>query len=252
MPGLKCFKTVADPAPIVSGRPQRDWMDATPQRFAYRCLPLSIANSSGWEIRMRAGVTIFWNGGELNEDIRFVWDEDSDPAHRMADAHFGSGIVTFHTGYLFRTDPGWAVWARGAPNHVKNGIQALDGLIETDWLPFPFTMNWQMTAPGKVRFEPGEPFCFITPVQHQLLDEVQPEILELADEPGLEADYHAWAQSRDAFNEALARGEQDAVKQGWQRNYMRGHMLDGTPVTGPHVSKRRLAEPRLKQVPEPV
>ncbi|MGZ3387305.1 MAG: DUF6065 family protein, partial [Isosphaeraceae bacterium] len=26
---------------------QRDWMDASPNRFAYRCLPLSIVNQTG-------------------------------------------------------------------------------------------------------------------------------------------------------------------------------------------------------------
>ena len=30
------------PAPV-----ERDWMDATNQRFAYRCLPLNIANAYG-------------------------------------------------------------------------------------------------------------------------------------------------------------------------------------------------------------
>ena len=28
----------------------RDWMDKTPQSYAYRCLPLNIANAHGWEI----------------------------------------------------------------------------------------------------------------------------------------------------------------------------------------------------------
>jgi len=28
-------------------------------------------------------------------------------------------------------------------------------VIETDWLPDPFTMNWQMTRPGTVRFREG-------------------------------------------------------------------------------------------------
>ena len=32
------------PAPV-----ERDWMDATDQRYAYRCLPLSIANAHGWK-----------------------------------------------------------------------------------------------------------------------------------------------------------------------------------------------------------
>ena len=60
---------------------------------------------------------------------------------RFVISHFGSGVLTFHAGYLFRTPPGWAVWARGAPNTVKDGIVPLDGLVETDWLPFTFTMN---------------------------------------------------------------------------------------------------------------
>jgi Family of unknown function (DUF6065) len=33
------------PAPI-----EREWMDNTGERFAYRCLPLNIANAHGWEI----------------------------------------------------------------------------------------------------------------------------------------------------------------------------------------------------------
>jgi hypothetical protein len=27
----------------------RDWMDRTQSSFAYRCLPLNVANSHGWE-----------------------------------------------------------------------------------------------------------------------------------------------------------------------------------------------------------
>ncbi|MCB1474338.1 MAG: hypothetical protein KDJ68_16050 [Rhodobiaceae bacterium] len=249
MTELKCYRITENASPIAPGRSQRDWMEATPSRFAYRCLPLSIANSSGWEIRMKAGVSIYWNGGSLIEDFRIVWDEGASPADHNCGSHFGSGIVTFHTGYLFRTDPGWAIWARGAPNAVKDGIQALEGLIETDWLPFPFTMNWQMTRPGHVRFEAGEPYCFITPVQHQVLDTIEPQMYELAENPELASDYRAWSQSRNEFNARLKEQDPEAIKQGWQRNYMRGHMLDGTPVNGPHVSKRLLAKPRPGKAP---
>ena len=36
-------------------------------------------------------------------------------------------------------------------------LQPLAGVVETDWLPFPFTMNWLFTQPGRVRFEkPGK------------------------------------------------------------------------------------------------
>ena len=68
------------------------------------------------------------------------------------------------------------MWAMGPPNHIKDGIQPLAGLVETDWLPFPFTMNWLFTRPGTVRFEKGEPFCFITLAQDKPLEEFEPVI----------------------------------------------------------------------------
>ncbi|MEA9787719.1 DUF6065 family protein [Xanthomonas campestris pv. raphani] len=34
---------------------ERAWMDATDQRYAYRCLPLAIANAHGWELLCQAG-----------------------------------------------------------------------------------------------------------------------------------------------------------------------------------------------------
>jgi uncharacterized protein DUF6065 len=37
------------PAPV-----EREWMEATSQRFAYRCLPLNIANAYGWEVLCNA------------------------------------------------------------------------------------------------------------------------------------------------------------------------------------------------------
>ena len=39
------------PAPV-----ERDWMEATNQRYAYRCLPLNIANAYGWEVLCNAGL----------------------------------------------------------------------------------------------------------------------------------------------------------------------------------------------------
>ena len=29
---------------------ERDWMDRTAQHYAYRCLPLDMANGHGWEL----------------------------------------------------------------------------------------------------------------------------------------------------------------------------------------------------------
>ena len=36
---------------------RRDWMEATPNKYAYRCLPLTIVNQTGWIIRNPVGFT---------------------------------------------------------------------------------------------------------------------------------------------------------------------------------------------------
>lgn len=239
-PRLTCYRVDANPMPIVPGEPERVWMNNTDNRFAYRCLPLAIANSSGWEIRAPAAFTVQWNGGAERKDL--IVHADATMA-RKAVSHFAHGILTIHTGYLFRTDPGWGVWARGAPNVAKDGIAPLDGLIETDWLPFPFTMNWQMTRPGFVSFAKGEPLCFITPMPHFLLDEITPDIRDIAEDPGLEAEYATWRDSRNAFNQGLAQREPHIMKQGWQKFYVRGQDAVGTVRAGNHISRRRLATP---------
>ena len=54
---------------------------------------------------------------------------------------------------------------QGPINRPKDGIAALSGIIETDWSPYSFTMNWIFTRPDTpVRFEKGEPYCYIFPV----------------------------------------------------------------------------------------
>ena len=159
---LECYPTEARPPEIVPGRPQRAWMDHFADRHPYRCLPLTMANTTGWEILCPVGFTATWDGGAHQNCITFRSDHPHPGFDDFVKSHFSRGTITFHTGYLFRTPPGWSIWTMGPPNHIKDGVQPLAGLVETDWLPFPFTMNWKFTRPGKVRFEKGEPFCFIT------------------------------------------------------------------------------------------
>jgi hypothetical protein len=63
-------------------------------------------------------------------------------------SHFGSGIITFHANCIFRTDPETNLWVSGPINTPKDGLAPLTGLIESDWMPYTFTMNWMVTRPG--------------------------------------------------------------------------------------------------------
>ncbi len=243
---LECYPTSQRPPDIVPGRPQRAWMDAFAERHPYRCLPLSMGNTSGWEILCPVAFTAEWNGGAHQDCITLTADHGHPDFHDFAKSHFSRGIVTFHPGYLFRTPPGWSMWAGGPPNHVKDGIQPLAGLVETDWLPFPFTMNWIFTRPGRVRFEKGEPFCFITLVQDKALAQVQPVTRSMSSNDDLRLQYDAWFRQREEFNRRLMKQDPDAVRDAWQRYYFKGELPDSTgPAPKDHVNKRRLKSLRF-------
>jgi LPS sulfotransferase NodH len=209
---------------IAAASPRRAWMDAVPQRFVYRCLPLVIANQNGWVLTCPHRVEAVWDGGPLVDSLRVAQDAGGNP--QFAASHFGAGVLTFTTGLLFRTPPGINLHVRGPANLPKDGISALEGIVETDWSEATFTMNWKMTRPNHpVVFEKGEPFAMITPVRRGEIETLQPEIRMLADNPVLDVGYRAWARSRSNFNAELKVKDSAAQKLGWQRHYVRGQTI---------------------------
>ena len=241
---LTCYQIHSTAPQIVPGRSDRVWMDETRQRYAYRCLPLTIANSMGWEVLSPVGVRAEWNGGVELDDIAIEIDAPWNNG-RLAASHFGHGILTFQLGYLFRTEPGVGIWARGIPNLSKDGIAPLDGIIETDWMPFTFTMNWQFTRPGVVEFKKDEPFCFITLIGYRALEAVEPEVIMLEKAPDIRDQFQAVRNSRMTFNENLKVQNPETVREGWQKWYYRGETPGGD--TSPHhTSKIKLRAPKFR------
>lgn len=235
---LVCNQLTPFPLEIVPARQERAWMENSPQRFAYRCLPLTVANTAGWELLCPMGFEAEWDGGSDKTSLRIFPD---DPAHHpFATSHFGCGIITIHPGWLFETDPGVNLLVQGSPNYVRDGVQALTGLVESDWLSFSFTMNWIMTRPGRVRFEKGDPLCFITLMRPAELTTVQPIARKIEQNPPLHKAYIEWRDSRAQFMQGLSKQDPDVVKAGWQKNYHLGRAPSGALAPDTHVSKRKM------------
>ena len=242
MSKIRAF-ALSDRSPVLRAAPvRRSWMDAFPDRHAYRCLPLSMANSYGWELLCTHDFAMIWNGGPDRQDLRFKPLDGMPYLDHFVCSNFSHGIATFHTGYIFRTDPGTALMATGPLNAPKHGAAPLSGLIETSWLPYPFTMNWQMTAPGRVEFRKGEPFCTLVPVGADLLRDVTVDIHAIDSDPGLKADMEAWGSSRASFLARLERKDEGALHNPWQRFYFLGKTPDGAEAEG-HSNRLKLAEP---------
>ena len=180
-----------EPAPL-----QRDWMEAN-DRFAYRCLPLTMANQAGWIIRSPADVVATWSGDDAPDAIDFTLLDEQFAANIVS--IFGQGIITFCLPYLFRTPPGVQLRVAGPPNvdlDPTGIVRPLEGIVETDWLPFTFTMNWKLVRPGCAVFRPGDPICFLQPLRLDAIEDQEPVIRPLTDDPELAAQYAAWAERR--------------------------------------------------------
>jgi hypothetical protein len=205
---------------------EREWMEASHLKFPYRCLPLNIANQNGWVIACPVSFRAFWYGGPAPADVEVQFDGPSDPCVM---SHFGVGTITFSLPYLFRTPPGVNLWAKGPSNWIKDGVQPLEGVIETDWATSTFTMNWKLTRPNEwVRFDAGEPACMIVPIPRGYAEGFAPRVELMSNHPEVLAKYKAWEASRSGFLQGLKTNDPAAVKQGWQKDYFKGETGEGT------------------------
>ncbi len=204
---------------------QRDWMDQTIRRAAYRCLPLVIANQAGWVIGCPATFKASWPG-KAESPLNITFSDKKDEHHKTSIASFfGSGIVSFALPWLFRTSEGIGLWVRGPANSPRSDVVWLEGFVETDWSPYPFTMNWKIMRPKTdVWFKKGDPICMLTPIPIGMLEEVEPRVELMESEPGLRMNFDQAVVRRRESMESEAPLEEGQ----WELTYTRGFRPDGT------------------------
>jgi hypothetical protein len=223
----------------------RDWMNATEDRLANRCLPLLMANQSGWVLLNPVAFSASWDGGDSALSLKIEYPAGTPDDAQVAQSHFGYGIVTFRFRDLIQTPPGWNLVARGPTNAPKDGIAPLDGVIEADWSAAPFTMNWKLTRPGTIGFEAGEPFCLLFPQRRGELERFTPRIRRLDAIPELARRARAWSAAR-AMVMIGKSSAQSAGDERWRRYWMEDYFKGKAPTgeaSDEHQTVLRLAEP---------
>jgi hypothetical protein len=212
-------------------------MDETHGGFAYHCLPMTLANQSGWFVLAPHPAVVEWNGGNAITDLKVTIEGKPESVHAMSAV--GNGILSWTIPYVFRTPPGWNLLCRGPSNMIKDGIQALEGLVETDWSYASFSSNWKMTRPGRVEFAEGEPVAMLVPMKRMDLEVFSVRKAVLDSNKDLADGYREWVNSRKAFLDAQRNGDPVAIKKKFQKHYFSGQTLKGAHFDG-HQKKRRL------------
>ncbi len=237
--------TTRDNAPDITPAPiSRPWMSAILERgngWPNRCLPMLIANQSGWLLRNRCAFTATGFGAENGMDVKIA------PDKRGADqflplSHFGNGIMTWHLPMLFRTPAGYNLLVRGPANYPKDAVSPLEGVVETDWASASFSMSWKFTRKlMPVRFEVDEPICMIVPQRRAELEEFAPELRRIESDEDLQRKHETFLRSRDAAKqlEQVARAAAGEPVE-WQGDYTRGRHRDGEAGTPDHQTRRHL------------
>jgi hypothetical protein len=229
---LRAYPTTDRFRPRLQPAPRwRAWINEMDERWGNRCLPLLVANESGWVLLNPVRFEAVWNGEPAAKGVTIRFDEDVAEPSPIA-THFGYGILTWSVPYLFRTPSGYNLLARGPANWPKDGVTALEGLVETDWAVATFTMNWKITRPDHpIVFEKDEPFCMVVPQKRGELESFAPAVRDLKEDPDLHDAARRWAQGRDQMQvqKFLANysGEFEQYRSAWEKNYFQGRTADG-------------------------
>lgn len=219
--------------------PRRDWMEQTPEKGANRCLPLVIANQCGWIMRCPLRFKVEWNGKATQDALSFKFFDDGLDGNVPIKSSFGLGIVSFLIPWLFRTSEGIGLMVRGPTNQGKENVVPLDGLVETDWAPYTFTMNWRVTKPRTpIWFAKGEPICMIIPYPIAMLEQFKAGTAPIESEVELQQQYGEWVATRQ--RQMKDAGEAGSTKGLYKLDYVRGSRPDGT-FANAHWSKLNLA-----------
>jgi hypothetical protein len=186
---------------IVPSKIKREILEQEDNNF-YKCKPINVANTYGWDVLCPTTFTAFWNGGPNQEDITFeCYDESICADCAPMTSHFGYGTLTFNMDFIVRTNENISLYLRSPTNTYTEGIQPLDAVVETDWLPYTFTYSFKFTKPGKVNFVKGDPLYTFFPIERGFIESFETKVSNINNYPELQDEYEHYRSTRYANND---------------------------------------------------
>jgi hypothetical protein len=146
---------------IEQTRVQREWMDNTSDRHAYKCFPLAMANSIGYSISFLEDIEFVWDGISDSSDthVKIIRGQDSCNTVR------GNSTVSFHSGIFFKTDEDVSMLSIVPPNYFIDGAVPFTSIISTSFHDDMLPIAWKITRPNvNIVIPAGTPVITIIPI----------------------------------------------------------------------------------------
>ena len=173
MPILKAYKTnpnsfILDPISV-----KRDWMDETPDGHAYRCFPVTMANTIGWTLSCPVDVSFIWDGkiDTTPDRVKILSGEQYCYTGR------GQGSVSFNTGLILKSEKNVSVLSITPQNYFYEDFEVMSSLISTSFFNVDFPLAIKVKIPNKeIIIKAGTPIATIIPISLTSLKDESIEI----------------------------------------------------------------------------
>jgi tetratricopeptide (TPR) repeat protein len=191
----------ANPPHFAKPPQTRSWFDP----YFYHCLPLVMGNQCGFLMLTTYGFVCRWNGSkELDAISIHHLDPEGEPSFVTLESHFGFGILTIQSRYVFRTPKGINLMVKEPPNYPIDGFSWMNAIVETDNLRRDFTFNIKITRPNMDIYVPrNTPIGCLLPYPRYFLDGYNMEELKDSEEiRKSKQTINYFAKERDDFDAA--------------------------------------------------
>ena len=170
---LKAYKTHKDSFIIESISVKRKWMDETPDGHAYRCFPVTMANTIGWTLSCPVDVSFIWDGNidTTPERVKILSGEQYCYTGR------GQASVSFNTGLILKSEKNISVFSITPQNYFYEDFEVMSSLISTSFFNVDFPLAIKVKIPNKeITIKAGTPIATIIPISLTLLKDESVEI----------------------------------------------------------------------------
>lgn len=170
---MKVFvdKQIGHPVKIEQTKIQRDWMDATDNKHAYKCLPVSQANTIGWSVSFLHDIEFIWDGISDTSDSHVTILKDKG---NVAYTTRANATISFQSGLYFKTEQDMSILSISPPNYFIDGASAFTSIISTSFFPDSYPIAWRITKPNTPILIPaGMPVATLIPISVASLCDVE-------------------------------------------------------------------------------